>query len=199
MSKSFTHLSLSSGYSFKYGTAHPEQLVERAAQLGMSSLALTDIDNLAGAIRFAQSCEEFGIKPILGINIGFIQKADRITLLAQGGKLSSLYRLVTAVNTDTSDGVLTVELLERFNQYSSDLIALFGPTSVLNKQLIDRKEGSALSIYQLTKDHFATVALECVSHLERVGNLRSTSSAARALSFAVKNQIPAVITNQVRM
>jgi error-prone DNA polymerase len=199
MSKSFTHLSLSSGYSFKYGTAHPEQLVERAAQLGMASLALTDIDNLAGAIRFAQSCEEFGIKPILGINIGFIQKADRITLLAQGGKLSSLYRLVTAVNTNTSDGVLTVELLERFNQYSSELIALFGPASVLNKQLIDRKEGSALSIYQLSKDHFATVAVECVSHLERVGNLRSTSSAARALSFAVKNQIPAVITNQVRM
>ena len=108
MSRSFTHLSLFSGYSFKYGTAHPEQLVERAAQLGMRSLALTDIDNLAGAIRFAQSCEEFGIKPILGINIGFIQKADRITLLAQGGKLSSLYRLVTAVNTNTSDGVLTV-------------------------------------------------------------------------------------------
>lgn len=84
MSRSFTHLSLSSGYSFKYGTAHPEQLVEQAAQLGMSSLALTDIDNLAGAIRFAQSCEEFGIKPILGINIGFIQKQIESHCLLKG-------------------------------------------------------------------------------------------------------------------
>ena len=63
MSKEFTHLSLASAYSFKYGSSHPEQLVQRAAQFNMKSLALTDQNNLAGAIRFAQSCESFGIKP----------------------------------------------------------------------------------------------------------------------------------------
>ena len=52
MSNSFTHLSISSGYSFKYGSAHPEQLVQRAAQFNMTSLALTDQNNLASAIRF---------------------------------------------------------------------------------------------------------------------------------------------------
>ena len=199
MSKEFTHLSLASAYSFKYGSSHPEQLVQRAAQFNMKSLALTDQNNLAGAIRFAQSCESFGIKPILGINLGFIQNTSRITLLAKSGSLSSLYRLVSAVNTNTSDGLLTIELLERFNQYSKNLIALLGPDSALNKNLTQRKEGAALSIYQLVKQHFSTVAIECVSHLERVNNLRSTSSAARSLAFAVKNQIPAVITNQVRM
>jgi len=55
MSKEFTHLSLASAYSFKYGSSHPEQLVQRAAQFNMKSLALTDQNNLAGAIRFAQS------------------------------------------------------------------------------------------------------------------------------------------------
>jgi error-prone DNA polymerase len=168
MSKEFTHLSLASAYSFKYGSSHPEQLVQRAAQFNMKSLALTDQNNLAGAIRFAQSCESFGIKPILGINLGFIQNTSRITLLARGGSLSSLYRLVSAVNTNTSDGLLTIELLERFNQYSKNLIALLGPDSALNKNLTQRKEGAALSIYQLVKQHFSTVAIECVSHLERV-------------------------------
>jgi len=67
MVKPFTHLSVASNYSFKYGVNHPEQLVERAAQLNMDSLALTDIDNLAAAVRFAQSCEAYGIAPILGI------------------------------------------------------------------------------------------------------------------------------------
>jgi len=199
MSKEFTHLSLASAYSFKYGAAHPEQLVERAAKFNMKALALTDQNNLAGAIRFAQSCESYGIKPILGINLSFIQKTSKITLLARGGSLSSLYRLVTAINTNTSDGVLTIDLLQRFNQYSSDLIALLGPQSGLNKSLSDRKEAAALSNYQLTKDHFSKVVIECVSHLERVGNLRSTTAAGRSLAFAIKNQIPAVITNQVRM
>jgi len=194
----FTHLSACSNYSFKYGVNHPEDLVARAAQLNMSALALTDIDNLAGTVRFAQSCESYGINPILGINIGFIQKQSRITLLAKGGKLSSLYRLVTAINTNTSDGVLTVELLERFNQYSTDLIALFGVNSALISNLIARKEGSALSIYQLAKSYFDQVVIECTSHLERSGNLRSTANAAKSLTFANKHQIPAVITNAVR-
>ena len=194
----FTHLSVCSNYSFKYGVNHPEDLVAKAAQLNMSALALTDIDNLAGAVRFAQSCESYGINPILGINIGFMQKQSRITLLAKGGKLSSLYRLVTAINTNTSDGVLTVELLERFNQYSSDLIALFGVNSALISNLIARKEGAALSIYQLAKSYFDQVVIECTSHLERAGNLRSTANAAKSLTFANKHQIPAVITNSVR-
>jgi error-prone DNA polymerase len=194
----FTHLSVCSNYSFKYGVNHPEDLVAKAAQLNMSALALTDIDNLAGAVRFAQSCESYGINPILGINIGFMQKQSRITLLAKGGKLSSLYRLVTAINTNTSDGVLTVELLERFNQYSSDLIALFGINSGLITNLIGRKEGAALSIYQLAKSYFDQVVIECTSHLERAGNLRSTANAAKSLTFANKHQIPAVITNSVR-
>ncbi len=48
MVKGFTHLSVCSNYSFKYGVNHPEDLVAKAAQLNMSALALTDIDNLVG-------------------------------------------------------------------------------------------------------------------------------------------------------
>lgn len=199
MSKNFTHLSVASGYSFKYGTASPEKIVEQAAALNLKSLALTDRDNMAGAIRFAKSCEEFGITPILGINIGFIQKQERITLLAQSGALSSLYRLITAINTNTSDGVLTLEVLEKFSHLSNKVIALFGPQSNLIKNLINKKEGTSLSIYQLSSNYFAKVVIECVSHLERVGNLRATSTAGKSLAFAVKHQLPAVLTNQVRL
>ena len=166
MSNSFTHLSISSGYSFKYGSAHPEQLIERAAQFNMTSLALTDQNNLAGAIRFAQSCESFGIKPILGITLSFIQKSSKITLLAKSGCLSSLYRLVSGINTNTSDGVLTIELLERFNQYSKDLVALLGPQSSLNKNLTNRKEAAALSNYQLIKELFEPPPHGLQSHLD---------------------------------
>jgi len=69
----FTHLHLSSGYSFKYGTAQPDALVARAAENGMGAIALTDRDGMAGAITFAQSCEAHGIAPILGVNLSFIQ------------------------------------------------------------------------------------------------------------------------------
>ncbi len=199
MSKNFTHLSVASGYSFKFGTASPEKLVEKAAELNLKTLALTDHDNMAGAIRFAKSCEEFGITPILGINLGFIQKHERITLLAQSGKLSSLYRLITAINTNTTDGVLTLEVLENFAHLSAEVIVLLGPQSSLVKNLVSKREGAALSIYQLINQYFAKVAIECVSHLERTGNLRSTSTAAKSLAFALNHHLPAVLTNQVRL
>ena len=48
MSKEFTHLSLASAYSFKYGSSHPEQLVQRAAQFNMKSLAKSETSAYSG-------------------------------------------------------------------------------------------------------------------------------------------------------
>ncbi|MEJ6574209.1 MAG: DNA polymerase III subunit alpha [Actinomycetes bacterium] len=197
--KNFTHLRMASGYSFKYGTAHANQLVERAAQFEMSALALTDIDTMAGAIRFTKSCEANGIAPILGINLSFVQKKYRITLLAQGGQLASLYRLVTEINSNSSDGLLTHGLLERFSNYSKNILILHGPESQLAAAIASRKNLEALSIFNATRDLFADQALECVSHLTRGDGPFSTSHAARMLGFARDHQLPAVLTNAVRM
>jgi error-prone DNA polymerase len=197
--KTFTHLRVASGYSFKYGTAHARQLVERAAKFEMPALALTDIDNMAGAIRFAKSCEVNGIAPILGINLSFVQKKYRITLLAQGGQLASLYHLVTEINSNSSDGLLTYGLLERFSNYSKNILILHGPESQLAAAIASRKNLEALSIFNATRDLFADQALECVSHLTRGDGPFSTSHAARMLGFARDHQLPAVLTNAVRM
>ena len=197
--KSFTHLRVASGYSFKYGTAHADQLVERAAEFEMSALALTDMNTMAGAIRFAKSCEANGIAPILGINLSFVQKKYRITLLAQGGHLDSLYRLVTAVNLDNSESLLTHALLERFSQYSRNLLVLHGPESQLASTIAARKGAEALSIFNSTRELFADQGLECVSHLTRGDAQFSTSHAARILGFARDNHIPAILSNAVRM
>lgn len=56
----FAHLHVASGYSARYGAAHPEHLVRRAAERGMTALALTDRDTVTGAVRFAQACAKEG-------------------------------------------------------------------------------------------------------------------------------------------
>ena len=197
--KTFTHLRTASGYSFKYGTAHASQLVERAAEFEMPALALTDIDTMAGAIRFTKSCEANGIAPILGINLSFVQKKYRITLLAQAGHLDSLYRLVSAININNSDNLLTHQLLESLSQYSKNVLILHGPESQLAQAINSRKSAEALSIFNATRDLFADQALECVSHLIRGDGPFSTSYAARMLGFARDNRLPAILSNAVRM
>ena len=67
--ESFVHLHVASGYSMRYGTARPHQLVERAAAFGQPALALTDRDGLYGAVKFVRACMEHDIAPILGVDL----------------------------------------------------------------------------------------------------------------------------------
>ena len=88
---SFIHLNVASGYSLKYGTTQPRDLVARAAEFEMPALALTDRDGLAGAIRFAQSCIEYGIAPIIGINCAIdLGDTEGRVIVTQHGELTCI-------------------------------------------------------------------------------------------------------------
>src|SRR5699024_3646658 len=63
----YTHLQLRSGYSLMSSTFTIEKLVKRAWELDYDALALTDDHVLYGAITFYQTCQKYGIKPILGM------------------------------------------------------------------------------------------------------------------------------------
>src|SRR3712207_4867071 len=54
----FVHLHVRSGVSFGFGVARPEELVQAAARMGMSSLALTDRDGLYGIPCFLEARSE---------------------------------------------------------------------------------------------------------------------------------------------
>ncbi len=63
----FTHLHLHTEYSLLDGGNQVDKLVDRIAELGMTSCAITDHGNMFGAAVFYQACKEKGIKPILGV------------------------------------------------------------------------------------------------------------------------------------
>ncbi|HAF58650.1 MAG TPA: DNA polymerase III subunit alpha, partial [Opitutae bacterium] len=62
----FVHLHVHSDYSLLDGCCRMDRLMERAAELGMSAMALTDHGNLFGAVSFVKQAEKHGIKPIIG-------------------------------------------------------------------------------------------------------------------------------------
>jgi error-prone DNA polymerase len=65
----FVHLHVASGYSLRHGANHPAELVARAAEHGMTALALTDRDGLYGAVKFALACRSAGIRPLFGVDL----------------------------------------------------------------------------------------------------------------------------------
>jgi DNA polymerase III alpha subunit len=56
-------------FSYRYGTFSTRELVDNAAEMGLSSLALTNINSTADLWDFVDFCREKGIKPIAGAEI----------------------------------------------------------------------------------------------------------------------------------
>ncbi len=103
----FTHLHTHSNFSFLDGAAPVDALARAARDAGMSAIALTDHDSLAGAVRFFQAALEVGIRPLIGVEFPVepvlpehLEDPDRpphLLLLAEDNEgYSNLCRLVTA-------------------------------------------------------------------------------------------------------
>ena len=79
MSKSeFVHLHLHSDYSLLDGACDVEKLVERAAELGMPAVGMTDHGNIFGAVHFVNAAHKAGVKPIVGCELYICKKDDHV-------------------------------------------------------------------------------------------------------------------------
>ena len=85
MSSPFVHLHCHSHYSLLDGASSIVRLVDRAKELGMNSLALTDHGNLYGALEFYQACRNAQINPVLGYE-AYVAHGSRFD---RGGATSS--------------------------------------------------------------------------------------------------------------
>ena len=65
----FTHLHVHTEYSLLDGSGKIGEMVDRAKELGMDSLAITDHGVMYGVIDFYRACNEKGIGPILGCEV----------------------------------------------------------------------------------------------------------------------------------
>lgn len=77
----FTHLHVHTEYSLLDGAARIHLLVEKAKNLGMKTLSITDHGNMFGVIPFYKACINKGIKPIIGCEIYLTsgKRTDRIS------------------------------------------------------------------------------------------------------------------------
>ena len=65
----FTHLHVHTEYSLLDGAARIKDIVARAKELGMDSLAITDHGVMFGVIDFYKECKKQGIKPVIGCEV----------------------------------------------------------------------------------------------------------------------------------
>jgi DNA polymerase III subunit alpha len=77
MSARFTHLRLHSEFSVVDGLVRIDEAVQAAAADRQGALALTDLANLFGAVRFYAAARRSGVKPIIGCDAWVTNEVDR--------------------------------------------------------------------------------------------------------------------------
>ena len=65
-------LHVHTSFSFLDGASAPADLVERALELGLSALAVTDRQGLYGVVRFASAAAEAGLHPVIGVEVELV-------------------------------------------------------------------------------------------------------------------------------
>jgi len=202
----FTHLHVHSHYSLLDGLPKIDQLLDRVAELGMDSVALTDHGALYGAVEFYQKAKERSIKPILGCEIylafeGMHQKRPNIddkrshlTLLVKNEEgYKNLVKLLTKANLEGFYYKPRVDM-ELLQKLSSGLICLSGCMQGKIQKLILGKKGKEAEDLSLRfqkifgKDNFYL-------EIQRHENLSSQKTINEGLiSLSKKLQIPLVAT-----
>jgi len=152
----FVHLHTHSHYSLLDGLAKIDGLVNRAKELEMSALALTDHGNVYGAIEFYKKAKKAGIKPILGLEAyvaprqrhdkvyGIDNKYRHLTLLAKNN--TGWKNLIQLVTKSHLEGFYYKPRIDKelLKQHCEGLIALSGCySSEVTRNIIANKYDEA--------------------------------------------------------
>ena len=95
----FTHLHVHTEYSLLDGSSKIKEIIARAKELGMDSLAITDHGVMYGVIDFYKAAKEAGIKPILGCEV-YVTPGSRFDRESEKGN-DRYYHLILLAETRT--------------------------------------------------------------------------------------------------
>ena len=94
----YAELQVTSNFSFRRGGSHPEELVDTAADLGYSAIALTDRNTFAGVVRAYVVAKERGIKFIPAVRLDLLDGPSLLAYPTDQSSYSRLSNLLTVGN-----------------------------------------------------------------------------------------------------
>ena len=201
----FVHLRARSPYSLLEGALRIKEMAKLCQDFAMPALALTDTNNLFGALEFSEVMAEAGIQPITGltlaVRLGEPRPGERaapdgtIALLAQDetgyANLMALSSKAYLEVGATEDAHVPIEaVLER----SAGLICLTGgPDGALNRLIVEGRTGPAGELLDRLEAAFEG---RLYVELQRHGRAEELKAEAVLVEEAYARGLPLVATNE---
>ncbi|GAB3791900.1 DNA polymerase III subunit alpha [Virgibacillus kimchii] len=157
---SFTHLQIRSAYSIMKSTIKIDNLIEKAKELNLDALALTDEHVLYGVIPFYKACIKNNMKPIIGMTVLLTEDQTCILLAKNNTGYKELVKISTYINRNEKK-----ELdMEEIKINTEHLIAIFPLQHTLLTELGNVDKTSVISFlekqHQLFADSYIGVTAE---------------------------------------
>ena len=215
MTERYIELHAASAFSFLEGASLPEDLIQRAAELEMPSMALLDRNGVYGAARFHTLARKHGIRAHVGAEIAVSSLGNRLLppawlphsqvpeptrlplLCTSRAGYQNLCQLITRFKmreTTKCEGAASSEDLE---QYSSGLVCLTGgDEGPVAAALMHGGETAAVTVTERLVRLFGqqNVYVEVQRHGEREEEWRNQA----AIRIAQRLHLPVLATNGVR-
>jgi error-prone DNA polymerase len=190
----YAELHCHSYYSFHDGASSLEELMVRAKELGYHALAITDHDNLCGAMRFAQLAKSLELHGIIGAEI-ILKDGHHLTLLAKDRHgYANICRLITAAHAsgERNKPELPPELLP---EHAEGLAVLSGCLRGELAQLVDQERFTEAKdlIWQYMEWFGDNYFIELQHNLV----YGDTERNKRLVALAKETGVPVVVTGNV--
>ncbi|MDI3380163.1 DNA polymerase III subunit alpha [Xenophilus aerolatus] len=200
----FVHLRLHTEFSVVDGTTRIDEVVKAAAQDGQPALAITDLNNLFGGVKFYKQARGKGVKPVMGCEV-MIEGLDadaapsRIVLLVQSfeGYLNLCEILARAWTQNVGRGqTQAIAKWDWLQELNGGLICLAGAQAgPLGAPLMagnaERAREIALQLAGLFTHRFYI-------ELQRAGRADDEPHVVAAVQLAARLNLPVVATHPVQ-
>ena len=199
----FVHLRLHTEFSVVDGTNRIDDIVKSAAADGQPALAITDLSNLFGAIKFYKEARKRGVKPLIGAEIwleglGKDETAlSRLVVLVQSRQgYLNLCELLARAWTQNAGKLQATVKLAWLQELNEGLIALSGAQAgPVGQALVQGDEArafdAALKLGSLFPHRFYL-------ELQRAGRADDEAHVTAAVQLAARMGLPVVATHPVQ-
>jgi DNA polymerase-3 subunit alpha len=199
----FVHLRLHSEYSIADGTVRIDDAVHAAAADGQGALALTDLGNTFGLIKFYQQARGAGVKPIAGCDVWITNPAERdkpsrllLLVCNRQGYLNLCELLTRAWLTNQHRGRAEVEADWLAQGLADGLLALSGAQS--GDIGLALAAGNAEMASVRAQRWAAIFPQRFYIEVQRTGQAGMAAYLQQAVTLAAQLQLPVVATHPVQ-
>ena len=140
METSFIHLRVSSEFSISRGLLRINEIIESAQKFNMPAVALSDLNNMFGMVKFFKKAESAGIKPIAG---------TILNLRSHSGELGEI--LCLAKNNDGLKSLMGIISQSQLQQENGNISITFEDLRSCVGNIIVIAGGPASTIFNLAK------------------------------------------------